>query len=206
MKALIIFFSLFFLIGFNAHGMETTDKKISELSDETLSKENSNLTSTESIQFGIRGTGTLAYGYPLPNTEDDPQLLIQRYPLLLELQVPIITTPTHNIKWLIQTGVSTSIATTFPSVPTAPSLYIEANTGLKYNFQPFSLSLLGGPLLGDWFGRISWTGQLFLGWQWQNLGMFDLEIGPSIQYYYYDKDEHLLLFGVYLSLNFNVIK
>ena len=190
-----IIFNLLFLLCFNVHGMETTDKKSPELSD-ALSTENSNVSYIEKAQFDIKGTFKFLYY--------DPTDIIYQIPLLLELQVPIITAK-GNIKWLLQVGGGLfwlqggecSILD-LAYWKCQNNFFVMVQTGFKYNFQPFSLSLIGGTTVN--FDNAGWSGDLLLGWRNKDSAVY-IEIGPSLDYY-----NDRLYFGATLSVGFTVKK
>ena len=80
---------------------------------------------------------------------------------LLEFQTPVIT-QNKKLKWLIQAGAGGIVT---PFAGGGPWPYFPIDTGLRYNFQPFTTSLRGGVLfLLPEDIEHSFTAALSLGW------------------------------------------
>ena len=84
---------------------------------------------------------------------------------LLEFQTPVIT-QNKKLKWLIQAGAGGVVT---PFAAGGPFPYFPIDTGLRYNFQPFTISLRGGVLfLLRENTEHSFKGALSLGWNITN--------------------------------------
>lgn len=77
--------------------------------------------------------------------------------------------------------------------------YVTFQTGLQYNFQPVTLSLLGGTIVGfSGPQTMGFTGSLLLGWNISDV--FYLNLG--VEYLHYDQD----YIGLSLSMGFTLKK
>ena len=125
-KFILLLFSLGLLLCHTVSYGELEGSSLENQASELQFSETLNSSKSSLLSLKLELAGGLIYSF---------------FPLWLEFQTPILM-ENKNLKWLIQAGVGTVY---FPFTGFLP--FFPIDTGLRYDFRPFTFTLKGGAWL-----------------------------------------------------------